>query len=103
MSFWQWAITVCLPVLTIDHVGMTIWSIIRRTDKEEMEALKKRDQEWQQIFKLIEASFVMTGKKLIQTWDVMTLVNKNLEKIILKKTERNHKPENPFGHEIKEK
>lgn len=73
MAAWQWVITICLPILTLDHCGMTIWNILRRTDVEEIASMKKRDEEWQSIFKSIDESFRMNTRRLLDTWAAMKI------------------------------
>lgn len=99
MNLFEWVVIICLPILTIDHLYLSVWGMLRgRKERKETEQRRLNNQSWIEVFQSVDHSFVTTGQKLIDTWALLAQANDRLEKIILKKTERSKPPENPFGH-----
>lgn len=93
MSIWQWVITICLPILTIEHCGLTIYHYLKRNNDEEFQRMDKRDKEWQLIFKSIDHSFIINAKRLLDTWAAMKIFHDKVWKEQVEPDVNNeHKP-----------
>lgn len=65
MGLWQWVIMICFPILTIEHVCVTLWIFFKR-DQNEI-----RDKQWQDIFESINKSYNINSKVNLKIWEEM--------------------------------